>query len=65
VSFVSGNRVYSCVKYRDGEEVRYIFFCDDLACDQLTKKARKLKKDLEKGKFSQRRLNAEKIWDLW
>ncbi len=50
VSFVSGNRVYSCVKYRDGEEVRYIFFCDDLACDQLTKKARKLEKDLEKGK---------------
>ncbi|QQR71695.1 MAG: hypothetical protein IPI71_04130 [Methanolinea sp.] len=25
VSFVSGNRVYSCVKYRDGEEVRIYF----------------------------------------
>ncbi len=25
ISFISNNRVYSCVKYRDGEEVRYIF----------------------------------------
>jgi len=51
VSFVSNNRVYSCVKSRDGEEVRYIFFSEDLAYDQLKKKARKLEKDLKKGKI--------------
>jgi len=51
VSFVSSNRVYSCVKSKDGEEVRYIFFSEDLAYDQLTKKARKLEKDLKKGKI--------------
>jgi transposase len=51
VSFVSGNRVYSCVKSKDGEEVRYIFFSENLAYDQLTKKARKLEKDLKKGKI--------------
>jgi transposase len=50
VSFVSNNRTYSCVKYRDGEEVRYVFFSEDLAYDQLTKKARKLEKDMKKGK---------------
>lgn len=51
LSFVSSNRIYSCVKSKDGEEVRYIFFSEDLAYDQLTKKARKLEKDLKKGKI--------------
>jgi transposase len=50
VSFVSHNRTYSCVKYRNGDEVRYIFFSEDLAYDQVTKKARKLEKDLKIGK---------------
>ncbi len=30
--------------------MRYIFFSEDLACDQLTKKARRLERDLKKGK---------------
>jgi len=51
VSFVSNKKTYSCVKYRDGDEVRYIFFSEDLAYDQVTKKARKLEKDLKKGKI--------------
>jgi transposase len=50
VSFVSHNRIYSCVKYRHGDEVRYIFFSEDLAYDQVTKKTKKLEKDLKIGK---------------
>jgi transposase len=60
VSFVSHNRTYSCVKYRDSDEIRYIFFSEDLANDQLTKKARKLEKDLKKGKTLAKRVERGK-----
>ena len=50
VSFSLNDRRYSCVKHKDGEEYRYVFFSEDLASDQLAKKTRKLEQDLEKGK---------------
>jgi len=50
VSFSMNERTYSCVKHKDGEEYRYVFFSEDLASDQLAKKTRKFEKDLEKGK---------------
>jgi hypothetical protein len=49
VSFVSNARAYSCVKNQRGEEIRYIFFSEDLERDQLTKKAEKFQRELEKG----------------
>jgi transposase len=50
VSFSMNDRQYSCVKHRDGEEYRYVFFSEEHALDQLAKKTKKLEKDLEKGK---------------
>lgn len=50
VSFSMNDRKYSCVKHKDGEEYRYVFFSEDLTFDQLTKKTKKLEIDLEQGK---------------
>jgi transposase len=49
VSFVSNDRGYSCVKNQSGEEIRYVFFSEDLEHDQLLKKADKFQRELEKG----------------
>jgi transposase len=49
VSFVSNGRVYSCVKNQTGEEIRYVFFSENLERDQLSNKAEKFERELEKG----------------
>jgi transposase len=49
VSFSMNERNYSCVKHKDGEEYRYVFFSEEHAFDQLAKKTKKLEKELEKG----------------
>ena len=49
VSFVSNERAYSCVKNPNEEEIRYVFFSEDLERDQLSKKADKFQRELEKG----------------
>lgn len=49
VSFVANDRAYSCVKNQSGEEIRYVFFSEDLERDQLSKKADKFQRELEKG----------------
>ena len=49
VLFVSNNRAYSCVKNQTGEEIRYVFFSEDLERDQVSKKAEKFERELEKG----------------
>jgi len=49
VLFVSNNRAYSCVKNQTGEEIRYVFFSENLERDQLSKKAEKFERELEKG----------------
>jgi hypothetical protein len=40
--------------------VRYIVFSEDLAYDQLTKKARKLEKELKKGKILSKKVGRGK-----
>ena len=46
---VMGCAKYSCVKVLDGEEVNYIFFSKKLKNDQLKKKRKKFKRELDKN----------------
>ena len=41
---------YSCLKYKDKNEINYIFFSEKLKADQLAHKERKFQKTLEKNK---------------
>ena len=54
------NRTYSCVKINDGDETSYVFFCDELAQDQLRKKGKKFKRALEKGAAMSKKVKKNK-----
>lgn len=45
---LNGNE-YKCVKIREGDEIKYIFFSKKLYKDQLKKRRKKFKKELEKN----------------
>lgn len=42
---------YSCVKYRNDDEINYVFFSEKLKSEQLAHKERKFKRELEKNKI--------------
>ena len=42
-------RHYECVKIKEEDEIKYIFFCEELYRDQLKKRKKKFKKELEKN----------------
>jgi len=60
VSFVANTRAYSCLKYRDNDEIRYVYFSADLAYDQLIKKAKRLEKDLIRGRVLSKKVERGK-----
>jgi transposase len=60
VSFVSNDQAYSCVKYRDGDEIRYIYFSENLAHTQMATKETKLEKDLKKGTILSKKVKCGK-----
>ena len=46
---IIGDTDYSCVKVVDGEEINYIFYSEKLKKDQLRKKRKKFKRELDKN----------------
>jgi len=48
--FKLNDRTYSCVKLLKGDEILYIFYCEELYRDQMRKKRKKFEKELEKNK---------------
>ncbi|MGC9307264.1 MAG: IS1634 family transposase [Thermoplasmatota archaeon] len=58
---------YYCVKKRDGDTIRYIYFSPHLYADQITQKERKFERAIEKGnallrKRKRRRFPSDKGW---
>jgi len=47
--FTMNGRGYSCVKVREGSEVRHIYFCKKLKKDQLRKREKRFRRELEKN----------------
>lgn len=47
---IINNITYSCVKYKQDEEVNYVFFSEKLKNEQLALKERKFKRELEQNK---------------
>lgn len=60
VRIISGGREYLCVKSKEDDETRYIFFSQALKDDQLRKKADKFRKALEKGQDMQKKVEKGK-----
>lgn len=48
-TFIVNDVVYKCVKVAENDEVKYIFFSEKLNKEQLMKKKKKFKKELEKN----------------
>jgi len=47
--FFIGERKYRCVKIKEENETKYIFFSDDLKQDQIRKRNKKFQRELTKG----------------
>ncbi len=60
IEVVINSVVYNCVKVKNGEELNYIFFSEDLKRDQLALKERKFKRELEKNKTVLKKTKAGK-----
>lgn len=62
VKLTQNGREYLCVKLKENEsdEVRYIFFSEDLRNDQILKKTQKFKKALEKGEILEKKVQKGK-----
>ena len=48
-SFVVNKRIYICTKFREENEIKYIFFSPDLKRDQMKKREKKFQRALTKG----------------
>lgn len=59
-TFLIGERQYSCVKVKEGQEVKYIFFSPELKKDQLRKRERKFQRALAKGDNILKKINKGK-----
>ena len=53
-------RIYSCVKVKEENEVKYIFFSDDLKKDQIKKRDKKFLRALAKGDKTLAKINKGK-----
>lgn len=63
VDVIINNISYSCVKYTENKEVNYIFFSEKLKNEQLAKKEKKFKRELENNKIILKKTKAGKEID--
>lgn len=59
-SFVINKRIYFCAKFKEENEIRYIFFSPDLKKDQIEKREKKFQRDLTKGDKILKKINKGK-----
>lgn len=59
---ISNGNVYECVKIKGGDEIKYIFFSKKLYKDQLKKRRKKFKKELEKNESKLAKVKKGKIF---
>ncbi len=59
-AFVINKRIYFCAKFKEENEIRYIFFSPDLKRDQIGKRDRKFQKALTKGDKILKKINKGK-----
>lgn len=67
VPMLINDRCYFCIKKKEKDEIKYIFFCEELWEDQIRKKEKKFKRQKEKGnkKLKERKhmtLPSDKGW---
>ena len=61
---VGSGREYLCVKIKDSDEFKYVYFSRDLFDDQIRKKEKKYKRQIEKGNFLAKKAKKHKAIEI-